>query len=249
MKLLKNLLALVSIITATVVFTGCSSGHFRTIWAEDIGDITAVNNYVKKNSSTLSEVLSQMSDPNIAKRDYSNFIVSRKVFSSTIENTNNKVVIVQYSADSNYMKDQFRTIKDVVFLLDGDKLDINSIIKDVKYFGAAYLISGEDKYYVMSDKELTIYTNMSSAYVNGRYKTGHFKTFPNVTENDIIKDQISDLYGQIGEIKEEDELNSLGRESLDNEDIYPYIHITRQSTANVLFQSILQVAGEYELRK
>lgn len=228
MKLLKNLLALVSIITVTAVFTGCSSS---AIIGEDIGDLNEVDKYIEKDSSTLTDVLSKLNNPNLEKRDYK-FQVSRNVLSATLKNTKEKLVIIQFSVDSDYTEKQYRTIKDIVLLLDDNKINNNSIVKDVKYFGAAYLISDKDvNYYVMSNEELKIWTNMSYPYLSGNLKTGNFKLLYNVNEENIIKDCLLQEFGEISDLHDEQELNMLGQNGF-KEDVFPKIRVVKQGSFN-----------------
>lgn len=66
------------------------------------------------------------------------------------------------------------------------------------------------RYYVMSDTELKIWTNLGYRYLSGNNKTGYFKPIPEVTEFSVIKDQVESLYGEIGFLEPEDGLNMLG---------------------------------------
>lgn len=85
-----------------------------------------------------------------------------------------------YSTETDH---PYRTLKDAVFLLDSDTIGKNSIVKEVKYFGAAYLNTMDQfRYYVMSDNELKIWTNLGYRYLTGNNKTGYFKPIPEVTE-------------------------------------------------------------------
>lgn len=132
-----------------------------------------------------------------------------------------------------------------MFLLDGDTIDKNSIIKEVKYFGTAYLNTMDQfRYYVMSDTELKIWTNLGYRYLSGNNKTGYFKPIPEVTEFSVIKDQVESLYGEIGFLEPEDGLNMLGTNRYEHSDAYPDVQVVTGSA--VLFTlSLINTAAQY----
>lgn len=132
-----------------------------------------------------------------------------------------------------------------MFLLDGDTIDKNSIVKEVKCFGAAYLNAMDQfRYYVMSDNELKIWTNLGYIYLSGNNKTGSFKPISEVTEFSVIKDQIESLYGEIGFLEPEDGLNMLGTNGYDHSDAYPEVQVVTGSA--VLFTlSLINTAAQY----
>lgn len=132
-----------------------------------------------------------------------------------------------------------------MFLLEGDTIDKNSIVKEVKYFGVAYLNTMDQfRYYVMSDNELKIWTNLGYRYLTGNNKTGYFKPIPEVTEFSVIKDQVESLYGSIGFLELEDGLNMLGTNGYEHSDAYPEVQVVTGSA--VLFTlSILNTAAQY----
>lgn len=184
------------ILAITFLFTGCAS--VLGVACENIGDITKINTYVENSELKLNDVLSKLNKPDFEIRDY-NFKVTMQIYSATLSDSDKKLVIVQYSVDSTETDYPYRTLKEAVFLLDGDTIDKNSIIKEVKYFGAAYLNTMDQfRYYVMSDTELKIWTNLGYRYLTGNNKTGYFKPIPEVTEFSVIKDQVESLYGEIG---------------------------------------------------
>lgn len=222
MKLLKNLLALVSIITATVVFTGCKT--YTKVVGEDIGNINSVDRYIEKGSTTLEDFLTKIQNPNIAKRNYHDCIVTRKILSATLNDLGKKIVIIQYGVDSTFKDRQYRTLKDIVLFLSDNEVKNDSVIEDVYYFGYAYLLHRKPKnYYVLSAQELTQWANLGHFYLRSNQKTGYFKKFFNVTEDNILKDRISTLYGHISSFNEENELNTLGQAGIDNFNIFPCI--------------------------
>ena len=132
-----------------------------------------------------------------------------------------------------------------MFLLEGDTIDKNSIVKEVKYFGVAYLNTMDQfRYYVMSDNELKIWTNLGYRYLTGNNKTDYFKPIPEVTEFSVIKDQVESLYGSIGFLELEDGLNMLGTNGYEHSDAYPEVQVVTGSA--VLFTlSILNTAAQY----
>lgn len=132
-----------------------------------------------------------------------------------------------------------------MFLLDGDTIDKNSIIKEVKYFGAAYLNTMDQfRYYVMSDTELKIWTNLGYRYLSGNNKTGYFKPIPEVNEFSVIKDQVESLYGDIGFLEPESGLNMLGTNGYEHSDAYPDVQVVTGSA--VLFTlSLINTAAQY----
>lgn len=100
------------------------------------------------------------------------------------------------------------------------------------------------RYYVMSDNELKIWTNLGYRYLTGNNKTGYFKPIPEVTEFSVIKDQVDSLYGSIGFLEPEDGLNMLGSNGYKNSDAYPEIQVVTGSA--VLFTlSLLNTAAQY----
>lgn len=226
----------------TFLFTGCAS--VLGVACENIGDITKINTYVENSEPKLNDVLSKLNKPDFEIRDY-NFKVTRQIYSATLSDSDKKLVIVQYSVDSTETDHPYRTLKDAVFLLDSDTIDKNSIVKEVKYFGAAYLNTMDQfRYYVMSDNELKIWTNLGCRYLSGNNKTGYFKPIPEVTEFSVIKDQIESLYGSIGFLEPEDGLNMLGTNGYDHSNAYPEIQVVTGSA--VLFTlSLLNTATQY----
>lgn len=251
MKLLKDLsrmhvlpLSFLSILflAFTFLFTGCAS--VLGVACENIGDITKINTYFENGEPKLNDVLSKINKPDFEIRDY-NFKVTRQIYSATLSDSDKKLVIVQYSVDSTETDYSYRTLKDAVFLLDGDTIDKNSIIKEVKYFGAAYLNTMDQfRYYVMSDTELKIWTNLGYRYLSDNNKTGSFKPIPEVTEFSVIKDQVESLYGEIGFLEPEDGLNMLGTNGYDHSDAYPEVQVVKGSA--VLFTlSLINTAAQY----
>ena len=226
----------------TFLFTGCAS--VLGVACENIGDITKINTYVENSEPKLNDVLSKLNKPDFEIRDY-NFKVTRQIYSATLSDSDKKLFIVQYSVDSTETDHPYRTLKDAVFLLDSDTIDKNSIVKEVKYFGAAYLNTMDQfRYYVMSDNELKIWTNLGCRYLSGNNKTGYFKPIPEVTEFSVIKDQIESLYGSIGFLEPEDGLNMLGTNGYDHSNAYPEIQVVTGSA--VLFTlSLLNTATQY----
>lgn len=226
----------------TLLFNGCAS--VLGVAGENIGDITKINTYFENGEAKLNDVLSKLNKPDFEIRDY-NFKVSRQIYSATLSDSDKKLVIVQYSVDSTETDHPYRTLKDAVLLLDGDTIDKNSIIKEVKYFGAAYLNTMDQfRYYVMSDTELKIWTNLGYRYLSGNNKTGYFKPIPEVNEFSVIKDQVESLYGPIGFLEPEDGLNMLGSNGYKNSDAYPEIQVVTGSA--VLFTlSLINTAAQY----
>lgn len=230
-------------IAFTFLFTGCAS--VLGVACENIGDITKINTYVENSEPKLNDVLSKLNKPDFEIRDY-NFKVTRQIYSATLSDSDKKLVIVQYSVDSTETDHPYRTLKDAVFLLDSDTIDKNSIVKEVKYFGAAYLNTMDQfRYYVMSDNELKIWTNLGCRYLSGNNKTGYFKPIPEVTEFSVIKDQIESLYGSIGFLEPEDGLNMLGTNGYDHSNAYPEVQVVTGSA--VLFTlELLNTASQYQ---
>jgi hypothetical protein len=226
----------------TLLFNGCAS--VLGVAGENIGDITKINTYFENGEAKLNDVLSKLNKPDFEIRDY-NFKVTRQIYSATLSDSDKKLVIVQYSVDSTETDHPYRTLKDAVLLLDGDTIDKNSIIKEVKYFGAAYLNTMDQfRYYVMSDTELKIWTNLGYRYLSGNNKTGYFKPIPEVNEFSVIKDQVESLYGPIGFLEPEDGLNMLGSNGYKNSDAYPEIQVVTGSA--VLFTlSLINTAAQY----
>lgn len=226
----------------TLLFNGCAS--VLGVACENIGDITKINTYVENSEPKLNDVLSKLNKPDFEIRDY-NFKVTRQIYSATLSDSDKKLVIVQYSVDSTETDYPYRTLKDAVLLLDGDTIDKNSIIKEVKYFGAAYLNTMDQfRYYVMSDTELKIWTNLGYRYLSGNNKTGYFKPIPEVTEFSVIKDQVESLYGEIGFLEPEDGLNMLGTNGYEHSDAYPEVQVVTGSA--VLFSlSLINTAAQY----
>ena len=251
MKLLKDLsrmhvlpLSFLSMLflAITFLFSGCAS--VLGVAGENIGDITKINTYFENGEPKLNDVLSQLNKPDFEIRDY-NYKVTRQIYSATLSDSGKKLVIVQYSVDSTETDYPYRTLKDAVFLLESDSIDKNSIVKEVKYFGAAYLNTMDQfRYYVMSDNELKIWTNLGCRYLTGNNKTGYFKPIPEVTEFAVIKDQVESLYGPIGFLEPEDGLNMLGTNGYKNSDAYPEIQVVTGSA--VLFTlSLINTAAQY----
>lgn len=226
----------------TLLFNGCAS--VLGVAGENIGDITKINTYFENGEAKLNDVLSKLNKPDFEIRDY-NFKVTRQIYSATLSDSDKKLVIVQYSVDSTETDHPYRTLKDAVLLLDGDTIDKNSIIKEVKYFGAAYLNTMDQfRYYVMSDTELKIWTNLGYRYLSGNNKTGYFKPIPEVNEFSVIKDQVESLYGPIGFLEPEDGLNMLGSNGYKNSEAYPEIQVVTGSA--VLFTlSLINTAAQY----
>lgn len=226
----------------TFLFTGCAS--VLGVACENIGDITKINTYVENSEPKLNDVLSKLNKPDFEIRDY-NFKVTRQIYSATLSDSDKKLVIVQYSVDSTETDHPYRTLKDAVLLLDGDTIDKNSIIKEVKYFGAAYLNTMDQfRYYVMSDTELKIWTNLGCRYLSGNNKTGYFKPIHEVNEFSVIKDQVESLYGEIGFLEPEDGLNMLGTNGYEHSDAYPDVQVVTGSA--VLFTlSLINTAAQY----
>lgn len=226
----------------TLLFNGCAS--VLGVACENIGDITKINTYVENSEPKLNDVLSKLNKPDFEIRDY-NFKVTRQIYSATLSDSDKKLVIVQYSVDSTETDYPYRTLKDAVLLLDGDTIDKNSIIKEVKYFGAAYLNTMDQfRYYVMSDTELKIWTNLGYRYLSGNNKTGYFKPIPEVTDFSVIKDQVESLYGEIGFLEPEDGLNMLGTNGYEHSDAYPEVQVVTGSA--VLFTlSLINTAAQY----
>lgn len=132
LKVFKLLLSLIALLCTTTFLTGCSS------FCEDHGDVTEVNRYVTNDLSTVKSVLSRMLNPNEEKRSY-DYYVSRKLYEATQVSSGNKILIAHYSVDFPLKSQPYRTVKDVILLLQDDKLSENSIVHDIKTFGAAYL--------------------------------------------------------------------------------------------------------------
>lgn len=212
-----------SFLAITFLFTGCAS--VLGVACENLGDITKINSYFENGEPKLNDVLSKLNKPDFEIRDY-NFKVTRQIYSATLSDSGKKLVIVQYSVDFTETEYPYRTLKDAVFLLDGDTIDKNSIIKEVKYFGAAYLNTMDQfRYYVMSDTELKIWTNLGYRYLSGNNKTGYFKPIPKVNEFSVIKDQVESLYGEIGFLEPEYGLNMLGTNGYEHSDAYPEVQV------------------------
>ena len=226
----------------TLLFNGCAS--VLGVAGENIGDITKINTYFENGEAKLNDVLSKLNKPDFEIRDY-NFKVTRQIYSATLSDSDKKLVIVQYSVDSTETDHPYRTLKDAVLLLDGDTIDKNSIIKEVKYFGAAYLNTMDQfRYYVMSDSELKIWTNLGYRYLSGNNKTGYFKPIPEVNEFSVIKDQVESLYGPIGFLEPEDGLNMLGTNGYEHSDAYPEVQVVTGSA--VLFTlSLINTYTQY----
>lgn len=226
----------------TLLFNGCAS--VLGVAGENIGDITKINTYFENGEAKLNDVLSKLNKPDFEIRDY-NFKVTRQIYSATLSDSDKKLVIVQYSVDSTETDHPYRTLKDAVLLLDGDTIDKNSIIKEVKYFGAAYLNTMDQfRYYVMSDSELKIWTNLGYRYLSGNNKTGYFKPIPEVNEFSVIKDQVESLYGPIGFLEPEDGLNMLGTNGYEHSDAYPEVQVVTGSA--VLFTlSLINTSTQY----
>lgn len=148
LKVFKLVLRLIALLCATTFLTGCAG------FAEDLGDVNEIRYYVTKDQSTVKSVLYRMNNPNVEKRSY-DYYVSRKLYEATLVSSGNKLLIVHYYVDFPTKSQPYRTLKDIVFLLNDDKLSEDSIIHDIKIFGAAYLKNeGINEYYAMSKKEL-----------------------------------------------------------------------------------------------
>ena len=251
MKLLKDLsrmhvlpLSFLSILFLAITFLFNGSASVLGVAGENIGDITKINTYFENGEPKLNDVLSKLNKPDLEMRDY-NFKVTRQIYSATLSDSGKKLVIVQYSVDSTETDHPYRTLKDAVFLLDSDTLDKDCLVKEVKYFGAAYLNTMDQfRYYVMSDTELKIWTNLGYRYLTGNNKTGCFKPTPGVTEFSVIKEQVESLYGPIGFLEPEDGLNMLGTNGYEHSDAYPEVQVVTGSA--VLFTlSLLNTAAQY----
>lgn len=92
-----------------------------------------------------------------------------------------KNVIVQYGVDSTYTNRQYRTFKDAVLFLKNNEVKNDSVNEDIQYSGYAYLLHRFPKnYYVMSDQELTQWSDMGYFYLKGDKKTGYLKKIAKV---------------------------------------------------------------------
>lgn len=225
LKVFKLLLSLIALLCTTTFLTGCSS------FCEDLGDVTEVNRYVTNDLSTVKSVLSRMLNPNEEKRSY-DYYVSRKLYEATQVSSGNKILIAHYSVDFPLKSQPYRTVKDVVLLLQDDKLSENSIVHDIKTFGAAYLKNeGINEYYAMSEQELKIFANMGNSYISSKSKTGQFKSELDLTEYKLINAETSELFGQIDDLKEVDDekLNALGVTDIENGNAAPRIRIVKES--------------------
>ncbi len=168
LKVFKLVLSLIALLCATTFLTGCAG------FAEDLGDVNEIRYYVTKDQSTVKSVLYRMNNPNVEKRSY-DYYVSRKLYEATLVSSGNKLLIVHYYVDFPTKSQPYRTLKDIVFLLNDDKLSEDSIIHDIKIFGAAYLKNeGINEYYAMSKKELEAFDNMGEEYIASSNKTGQF---------------------------------------------------------------------------
>lgn len=225
LKVFKLVLSLIALLCATSFLTGCSS------FCEDLGDVTEVNRYVTKDLTTVKSVLSRMLNPNEAKRSY-DYYVSRKLYEATQVNTGNKLLIVHYSVDFPLKSQPYRTLKDVVLLLQDDKISEDSIVHDIKTFGAAYLKNeGINEYYAMSEQEQKIFANMGNSYIQSSRKTGQFKSELSLTEEKLIKAETSELFGKIDDPKpvEDEKLNALGVTDIESGTTAPKIRIVKES--------------------
>lgn len=113
----------------TFLFNGCAS--VLGIAGENIGDITKINTYFENGEPKLGDLLPKLNKPDFEIRDY-NFKVTRQIYSATLSDSDKKLVIVQYSVDSTETEYPYRTLKDAVFLLEGDTIDKNSIVKVIR---------------------------------------------------------------------------------------------------------------------
>lgn len=225
MKVFKLLLSLIALLCATTFLTGCAG------LAEDLGDVNEIRYYVTKDQSTVKSVLYRMNNPNVEKRSY-DYYVSRKLYEATLVSSGNKLLIVHYYVDFPTKSQPYRTLKDIVFLLNDDKLSEDSIIHDIKIFGAAYLKNeGINEYYAMSEKELKIFANMGNSYISSKSKTGQFKSELDLTEDKLINAETSELFGQIDDLKEVDneKLNALGVTDIESGNAAPRIRIVKES--------------------
>lgn len=225
LKVFKLLLSLIALLCATTFLTGCAG------LAEDLGDVNEIRYYVTKDQSTVKSVLYRMNNPNVEKRSY-DYYVSRKLYEATLVSSGNKLLIVHYYVDFPTKSQPYRTLKDIVFLLNDDKLSEDSIIHDIKIFGAAYLKNeGINEYYAMSEKELKIFANMGNSYISSKSKTGQFKSELDLTEDKLINAETSELFGQIDDLKEVDneKLNALGVTDIESGNAAPRIRIVKES--------------------
>lgn len=154
--------------------------------------------------------------------------MSRKIFTTSTKDPQKSIVVVQYSVDVPYGDKLNRTLKDVAFMLSDSKADENSIIEDVKFFGASYLRDTPNlqEYYVLSEKELKLDTNLGNTYLKSKYPTGRFVQSFNVTENDVLKEQLEYLFStNVENISEcsDQKLADSGLNGFKNEKAYPNI--------------------------
>lgn len=225
LKVFKLLLSLIALLCTTTFLTGCSS------FCEDLGDVTEVNRYVTNDLSTVKSVLSRMLNPNEEKRSY-DYYVSRKLYEATQVSSGNKILIAHYSVDFPLKSQPYRTVKDVILLLQDDKLSENSIIHDVKTFGAVYIKNESvNEYYAMSEAEIKSFANMGEEYIASTNKTGQFKSELDLTEDKLIKAETTELFGEIDDFKvvDDKELNSLGVTEIESILTTPKIKVEKVS--------------------
>lgn len=225
LKVFKLLLSLIALLCATTFLTGCAG------FAEDLGNVNEIRYYVTKDHSTVKSVLYRMNNPNVEKRSY-DYYVSRKLYEATQVSSGNKLLIVHYYVDYPTKSQPYRTLKDIVFLLNDDKLSEDSIIHDIKIFGAAYLKNeGINEYYAMSEKELEAFDNMGEEYIASSNKTGQFKSELDLTEEKLIKAETTELFGEIDDLKvvEDNQLNSLGVTEIESILTAPKIRVVKVS--------------------
>lgn len=225
LKVFKLVFTLIALLCATSSLTGCAD------FAEDLGDVSEIKYYVNNDQSTVKSVLYRMNNPNVEKRSY-DYFVSRKLYEATQVSSGNKILIVHYYVDYPTKSQPYRTLKDIVFLLNDDKLSEDSIIHDIKIFGAAYLKNeGINEYYAMSEKELEAFDNMGEEYIASSNKTGQFKSELDLTEDKLIKAETTELFGEIDDFKvvDDKELNSLGVTEIESILTTPKIKVVKVS--------------------
>ena len=101
------------------------------------------------------------------------------------------------------------------------------------------------RYYVMSDTELKIWTNLGYRYLSGNNKTGYFNSIPEANEFSVINDQVDSLYGEIGFLEPEDGLNMLGTNGYEHSDAYPEVPVVTGSAVLFPLSLINTAAAQY----
>ncbi len=225
LKVFKLVFTLIALLCATSSLTGCAG------FAEDLGDVSEIKYYVNNDQSTVKSVLYRMNNPNVEKRSY-DYFVSRKLYEATQVSSGNKILIVHYYVDYPSKSRPYRTLKDVVLLLQDDKLSEDSIIHDVKTFGAVYIKNESvNEYYAMSEAEIKSFANMGEEYITSTNKTGQFKSELDLTEDKLIKAETTELFGEIDDFKvvDDKELNSLGVTEIESILTTPKIKVEKVS--------------------